>query len=501
MTPRRPRRARLARGLRARLALLVAAAVALAVAACAVASWYITRDRLYQELDRRLTAISGPLAPGDGARPGDATRPGDGPPPRPQRHTRELLGALDACTPEPTSTPVGTRPPGPYEIMQVVDAAGNACTVPNAGSLTVTAADRAAARGERGTARHDGGGVNAAGNRVDVRVLTRHFTAPDGTSAAVSFALSLDEVRGPLDGLALLLTAVAALGVLVSAGAGLAVARAALRPVDRLTGAVEHIARTGDLRTRIPDEGADEIARLGRAFNTMTAALAASDDRQRQLIADAGHELRTPLTSLRTNIDLLLRSEATGRPLAPGTRRNLLASVKAQMRELSSLVGDLLELARPAEAEPVRETVALHEVVDRAFERARLRGPGLTVRARTAPWYVSGDPASLERAVVNLLDNAVKFSPPGGGVDVRLTGDGELTVRDHGPGIPAADLPHVFERFWRSPSARSLPGSGLGLSIVARVVGESGGDVDLRPADGGGTLARVRLPGTPRPTD
>ncbi|MFC6937361.1 HAMP domain-containing protein [Actinomadura yumaensis] len=294
MTPRRPRRARLARGLRARLALLVAAAVALAVAACAVASWYITRDRLYQELDRRLTAISGPLAPGDGARPGDATRPGDGPPPRPQRHTRELLGALDACTPEPTSTPVGTRPPGPYEIMQVVDAAGNACTVPNAGSLTVTAADRAAARGERGTARHDGGGVNAAGNRVDVRVLTRHFTAPDGTSAAVSFALSLDEVRGPLDGLALLLTAVAALGVLVSAGAGLAVARAALRPVDRLTGAVEHIARTGDLRTRIPDEGADEIARLGRAFNTMTAALAASDDRQRQLIADAGHELRTP---------------------------------------------------------------------------------------------------------------------------------------------------------------------------------------------------------------
>ncbi|MEV5831779.1 sensor histidine kinase [Spirillospora sp. NPDC052242] len=140
----------------------------------------------------------------------------------------------------------------------------------------------------------------------------------------------------------------------------------------------------------------------------------------------------------------------------------------------------------------------MHDVVARAVQRARLRGPGLTVRDDTRPWYVPGDPASLERAVVNLLDNAVKFSPPGGAVDVRLA-DGELTVRDHGPGIPPDDLPHVFERFWRSPSARSLPGSGLGLSIVARSVAESGGTVALEPADGGGTLARVRLPGTTDP--
>jgi two-component system sensor histidine kinase MprB len=232
----------------------------------------------------------------------------------------------------------------------------------------------------------------------------------------------------------------------------------------------------------------------------MTAALAASRERQRQLIADAGHELRTPLTSLRTNIDLLLRAEATGRNLPPDARRTLLTGVKAQMRELSSLVGDLLELARPADARPARETVALHDVAARAVARARLRGPGLTVESRADPWYVHGDPASLERAVVNLLDNAVKFSPPGGTVTVRLAG-GELTVRDCGPGIPAEDLPHVFERFWRSPSARSLPGSGLGLSIVARVVAETGGRVTLEPAPGGGTLARVRLPGTPAPPD
>jgi len=142
--------------------------------------------------------------------------------------------------------------------------------------------------------------------------------------------------------------------------------------------------------------------------------------------------------------------------------------------------------------------VALHEVTDTALSRARLRGPDLKIGADVAPWYVRAEPAALERAIVNLLDNAVKFSPPGGEIEVRLYA-GRLTVRDHGPGISAEDLPHVFERFWRSPSARSLPGSGLGLSIVARTVEQSGGDVALAPAPGGGTLATVRLPGTSTP--
>ncbi|MFA1547093.1 sensor histidine kinase [Actinomadura chokoriensis] len=474
--------------LRARMALLTAAAVALAVAACASAGWLLTRNQLYQELDRRLAVTSG----------GPPGGPGHDGPFRGPRIAGQFEDALAHCS----QTPAGSAnpPPGPYEMVQLVNADGRRCTVPGAGALEVTAADAEVARGERGFVYHDGAGVTPAGAADHVRVLTRSFRAADGTTAAVSYAISLDEVEGPLENLALLLTAVTALGVLVSAGAGLMIARAALRPVDELTGAVEHIARTEDLDTRIPEEGTDEIARLSRSFNTMTTALAASREHQQQLIADAGHELRTPLTSLRTNIDLLLRSEATGRDLPPAARHNLLVSVKAQMRELSSLVGDLLELARPAEAEPVHETVPMHDVVARAVERARLRGPGLTVESDAGPWYVLGDPASLERAVVNLLDNAVKFSPPGGTVTVRLAG-GELTVRDHGPGIPAADLPHVFERFWRSPSARSLPGSGLGLSIVARVVAESGGRVALEPAPGGGTLARVHLPGTPAPPD
>ncbi|MFF0517550.1 sensor histidine kinase [Actinomadura nitritigenes] len=480
--------------LRARMALLTAVAVALAVAVCAAAGWYLTRNQLYHELDRRLGSFStppGPEAPGGPGGPGRGVQ---------RMLGRQVEAALMGCRADATTGTGDGRVFGPYEIVQVINAQGRPCTIPDAGSLKVTAADAAVARGDGDRALHDGTGVSPSGKTEDVRILTFPTHAADGTPIALSVALSLDEVEGPLDNLALLLVAVTALGVLVSAGAGLMIARASLRPVDELTGAVEHIARTEDLGTRIPAEGTDEIARLSRSFNAMTGALAASRERQQQLIADAGHELRTPLTSLRTNIDLLLRAEATGRDLPAAARHNLLVSVKAQMHELSSLVGDLLELARPDEAEPVQETVALHDVVDRAVERARLRGPGLTVRADTEPWYVQGDPASLERAVVNLLDNAVKFSPPAGTVTVRLAG-GELTVRDHGPGIPAADLPHVFERFWRSPSARSLPGSGLGLSIVARVVAETGGSVDLEPAEGGGALARVRLPGTGAPRD
>lgn len=480
--------------LRGRLALLIALAVAVAVAVCASASWFLVRDQLYAKLDQRLVGIGGPYA-------GDREPVPDGPGAGTAfRMRRDLEFVLDACASAVTGEGQMRPPPGPYTIMQVVTQEGAPCTLPGAGTLPVTSADVQVAQGTRAQALYDGTGVDGDGNRRDVRVFTRPFLTEDGTRAAVSFAIPLDEVTAPLNTLALFLVAVTALGVLASAGAGLVIARASLRPVDELTQVVEHIARTEDLATRIPDEGRDEIARLSRSFNTMTAALAASRERQQQLIADAGHELRTPLTSLRTNIDLLLRSHETGRELPPDTRRRMLVNVKAQMQELSSLVGDLLELARPAEQEPSQEIVALHDVVARAVERARLRGPGLRIVTDVEPWFVRGDPGSLERAVVNLLDNAVKFSPPGGTVDVRLSA-GELTVRDQGPGIAAEDLPHVFDRFWRSPSARSLPGSGLGLSIVARVVHESGGQVALEPADGGGTLARVHLPGSPSRPD
>ncbi|WP_283244553.1 HAMP domain-containing sensor histidine kinase [Microbispora sp. H11081] len=273
-------------------------------------------------------------------------------------------------------------------------------------------------------------------------------------------------------------------------------ARTALRPVERLTGAVEHVARTEDLSVTIPVEGESEIARLSRSFNTMTAALSSSQERQRRLVADAGHELRTPLTSLRTNIDLLLRSENTGRAIEPSAKRRLLVNVKEQFEEMSSLIGDLLELSRKAESGELSSDIDLHEVVASAVERARRRGPGLRFDVDLEPWRVHGHARGLQRAAVNVLDNAVKFSRPGGLVTVRLKG-GVLTVRDEGPGIPEDELPHVFERFWRSPSARSLPGSGLGMAIVAQTVRDAGGRVTVGNAPGGGTLATVVLPGAP----
>ncbi|MGA8247586.1 MAG: HAMP domain-containing sensor histidine kinase [Nocardioides sp.] len=281
-------------------------------------------------------------------------------------------------------------------------------------------------------------------------------------------------------------------GVIGAAAAGWAVARNGLRPVRRLTHNVEMIARTEDL-TPLPVEGDDEIARLATAFNAMLAALAGSRDRQRQLVADAGHELRTPITSLRTNLDLLLQADGAG-GLDPGLRAELLDDVGAQIEEMSTLVGDLVELARDEPLTAVVEQADLAEVVERAVVRARRRRAGLTIEVDTEPWWVTGETAALERAVTNLLDNAVKWSPPGGRVSVRLN-HGTLTVDDEGPGIDEHDRAHVFERFYRSQESRSMPGSGLGLSIVRQVAERHSGTVRVEAKPGGGTRMVMQLPG------
>jgi two-component system, OmpR family, sensor histidine kinase MprB len=281
-------------------------------------------------------------------------------------------------------------------------------------------------------------------------------------------------------------------GVIGAGAAGWAVARNGLRPVRRLTGRVEEIAQTEDL-TPLPVEGDDEIARLATAFNAMLAALSASRDRQRRLVADAGHELRTPLTSLRTNLDLLLQADGSG-GLDPSLRAELLDDVGAQIEEMSTLVGDLVELARDEPMQPVVEQVDLAEVVDRAIARARRRGTTLTFEVDTEPWWVTGESRSLERAVTNLLDNAVKWSPRGGTVSVRLN-HGQLTVDDQGPGIAEDDRAQVFDRFYRSEESRSMPGSGLGLSIVRQVAERHSGAVRADEAPGGGTRMVLQLPG------
>jgi two-component system, OmpR family, sensor histidine kinase MprB len=238
--------------------------------------------------------------------------------------------------------------------------------------------------------------------------------------------------------------------------------------------------------------GGDELARLSASFNAMVGALAEAVQAQRRLVADASHELRTPLTSLRTNVELLARIGE----LSEEERAAILHDVRTELEELTALVGDVVELAREGETELPAEDVRLDLLVAGAVERARRRAPDVAIEAELEETLVRGVPARLDRAVANVIDNAVKWSPPGGPVEVRIAG-GEIAVRDHGPGIDEADLPFVFDRFYRSAAARGLPGSGLGLAIVRRVAESHGGTVGAERADGGGTLVRIVLPPVP----
>ena len=306
-------------------------------------------------------------------------------------------------------------------------------------------------------------------------------------------------------GLAMLIAG--ALGVLAAALAGWGVARNGLRPVRRLTSAVEHIARTEDLRP-LQVEGDDEVARLATAFNSMLMSLAASRDRQRRLVADAGHELRTPLTSLRTNLDLLAQVDAADAPggssgrLPPEARAELIDDVRAQIEEMTNLVGDLVELARDEPITHVVEAVDLGDVLDRALTKVRRRAPLVDFQVHAEPWWVVGESASLERAVTNLLDNAAKWSPtdpPGGVVRVSLVDGTHHRRRQrsrHRPGRPAARLRPLLP-------LRGVPGhAGLRPRALDRAPGRRAA---LRLGHRGRGPDRRRpahpvLPGAPEPT-
>ncbi|WP_439937479.1 ATP-binding protein [Nocardia sp. N13] len=320
----------------------------------------------------------------------------------------------------------------------------------------------------------------------------RVATVSAGSGQALVLAQPLAPNDRTLEKLGGVLFVFGALGVLTALLAGWLVARNGLRPVRRLTSAVERIAVTEDL-TPLRIEGDDEVARLATAFNQMLLALGASRDRQRRLVADASHELRTPLTSLRTNLDLLRQAEGNS-ALPAEARLELLDDVRAQIEELSALVGDLVELARD---EPTTRTVAevdLAEVVERAVTRVRRRAQQVSFDVALEPWSVVGDSSSLERAVTNLLDNASKWSPAEGTVTVRLA-QGVLTVDDEGSGIDEADRPHIFDRFYRSEESRAMPGSGLGLAIVRQVIDRHGGRIEVSRAPSGGARFAVWLPG------
>ncbi len=269
-------------------------------------------------------------------------------------------------------------------------------------------------------------------------------------------------------------------------------------PLKHLTQTTEHVALTRDLSGRIDPAGEDEIGRLASSFNAMLdalersmTALDASVDSQRQLVADASHELRTPVTSLRTNIELL---QQLGPQIGSREHRRVLDEAVEQLEDLTRLINDLIDLARGEEPNAEVEDVRLDILVEEAAQKTRVRAPSTPVRMDLSPVIVQGVPARLERAVSNLIDNALKYSPPEEPVEIALHGK-ELTVRDHGPGIAPEDLPHIFDRFYRGAEARGRPGSGLGLAIVRLLAAQQGGAVTAEPAPGGGTLMRLRLPG------
>ena len=323
-------------------------------------------------------------------------------------------------------------------------------------------------------------------NGTHLRVLTFAY----GPGAAVQVARPLTEVDRSLERIGLFLLLVAASGVLIAGMLGLLVARAALGPVRRLTATAERVTETGNLSERIEVAGSDELSRLATSFNTMLEALEDSTRAQRQLVADASHELRTPLTSLRTNIEVL----AGDRALPAEEKSRLLTDVVEQLGEMTSLISELIELARVEQQELEPEDVRLDALVADVVERARRNRPTVDYFTDLDETVVRGVPSTIERAVANLLDNAAKWSPTDGTIEVALHDD-TLTVRDHGPGIAKEDLPYVFDRFYRARTARGMPGSGLGLAIVRQVAEAHGGEVEAENAEGGGACMTLRLNG------
>ena len=440
---------------RARLVLASALAVALAIVAASALTYVLVRDELLGQVDEALHARAATTRLRIVQDPQSGRRFLDVPPP--------LLGGAPGYT-------------------QLVTASGSTIRPFAEGlALPVTGRDRAAAAGTSGDAFFSD--AHVAGTHV--RVLT----LPLGQGYALQIARPLDEVDSALARIRNWLLLIAALGVVFAAALGLVVARAVLTPVRRLTRTAEDVTETRDLSRRIEVTGRDELSRLASTFNTMLAALEDSSRAQRRLVSDASHELRTPLTSLRTNIEVLARDEELPRR----EREELLLDVTDQLTEMTALVAELMELARgdqePAETEDIR----LDLVVADAIERTTRNRPGVRFRPQLEESLVRGVPSTIERAVSNLLDNAAKWSPTGGEIEVTVNG-GETTVRDHGPGIDAADAPFVFDRFYRAPTARGMPGSGLGLAIVRQVAEAHGGTVSAEAAEGGGTRMRLRLP-------
>jgi two-component system sensor histidine kinase MprB len=445
--------------LRTRMAAVAGVAVALTVVALAVAQYGAARSTLRGQIDSALRDRAAQVQKGPGHRDGPGGNPGGGdfddggPPPNP---FGDAAGKVQYVSPRGvvvSSTTSGSPLP--------VDGRAKEIAASGIGSFFSDA--------------HVSG--------VHLRVLTVGL----GARGAAQIARPLTEVDRALRELLVVLLAVGGIGILVAAGLGFVVARAALAPVSRFTRRTEALTANPDLSQRLEIQGQDELARLARSFNATLDALERSAEAQRHLVADASHELRTPIASLRANIQVLQDADQ----LPEADRESLRADIIAELDELTALVGDVVELARGSKPSDVVDDVRIDQIVRALVERAERRaGDGVTFRVSLQPTVVSGEPERISRAISNLLGNAHKWSPPGGLIEIDLV-DGTLTVRDHGAGFDEADLPHVFDRFYRADSARGMPGSGLGLAIVRQAAEAHGGSVSAANADGGGALVAV----------
>ncbi len=441
--------------LRTRFAIVVAASVTLAVAVVSWGSYQAARREVRGEVDDFLRGRAAVLALVPGPRLGQFPRP------EPRFGLRDgLLTGADS-------------------VVQLLDGDGTLVFADETSSLPVSGTDITVA--------------TAGGRPVlrDVRVVGEHYrmiTAPLRGGGALQIARSLSGADAVLSDLRIRLSTVGVVGAAAAALVGWVVAAGAVRPVEKLTAAAEHVAATEDLSTPIVTSRTDEVGRLAASFNAMLAALAASQEQQRRLVSDASHELRTPLTSLRTNLEVLAR---TG-DMDTADRTRLLAAVTEEMRELSDLVAELVDLARGEAVDEAPQPVDLEDLAEGVAERFRRR-TGRIIVVRGTGVHAFGQRSRLERAVSNLIDNADKWGPPDTPIEIEVDGTG-VVVRDFGPGIEPDDMAHVFDRFYRATAARRTPGSGLGLAIVAQIVSANGGTVQAANHPDGGAVVGFTLP-------
>jgi two-component system sensor histidine kinase MprB len=418
---------------RQRVTLLTALAIAVTVTATAVAVWVIAKRQLYSQLDQSVSIQA-------------ATSGGGGP----------FFGGANRLT-------ATVRPDGDSSNP----------------SIPVTKRAQAVAAGT-------GGDYFVTTEIQDKQWREGVFAVRGGAVISIQ---PLWPTLHSLHRLRLWILLISGAGIALAAALAAAVATAALRPVRRLTLAAETVAATGQLTERVQVSGGDELGRLAARFNAMLAALEESVGRQRRLVADASHELRTPLTAVRTNVDLLQEGK-----LPEDEAKRALSEAATELDSLTSLVSDLVELARGEERKLRIEDVHLEDLVTEAIERAKARAPEATFVTAFSPSLVKADPVLLERAVGNLLDNAVKYSPAGAPIEVTVR-DGEVVVADQGPGVAEEDLPRIFDRFYRAAGARSKPGAGLGLAIVREAAEAHGGKASVETSSTGAKF-RISLPAT-----